>query len=66
MLHVKCKMGRESGGANADDEEEAGALRTLFAIAEEEVGAAGGAEVAHGDVLGAEAGGEELGLIGFF
>ena len=37
----------------------------FFAVAEEEVAAAGGAEVADGDVGGAEAGGEELGAIGF-
>jgi len=38
----------------------------LFAVAEEEIGAAGGAKIADEDVLGAEAGGEELGAIGFF
>lgn len=48
-------MGRESGGAETDDGEEAAALGALFAVAEEEVGAARGAEVACGDVLGAEA-----------
>ena len=37
----------------------------FFAMAEEEVAAAGGAEVANEDVLGAKAGGEELGTIGF-
>jgi len=41
-------------------------LGALFAVAEEEIGVAGGAEVADEDVLGAEAGGEELGAIGFF
>jgi len=38
----------------------------LFPVAEEQVGAAGGAEIVDEDVLGAEAGGEELGAIGFF
>ena len=52
--------------AEADDREEAAGLGALFAVAEEEVGAAGGAEVADEDVLEAEAGGEELGAIGFF
>jgi hypothetical protein len=37
----------------------------LFAIGEEEVGAAGGAEVARVDVLGAEAEIEKLGAVGF-
>ena len=41
-------------------------MRALFAVAEEEIGLAGGADVADEDVLGAEAGGEELGAIGFF
>jgi len=58
-------MGRKSGGADSDDGKEAAALGTLFAVAEEEVGAAGGAEVAREDVLGAEAGGEELSAVGF-
>jgi len=53
-------------GAEADDGEEAAGLGALFAVAEEEAGAAGGAEVACKDVLGAEAGGEELRAIGFF
>lgn len=37
----------------------------LFAIGEEEIGAAGGTEIADEDVLRAEAGGQELGTIGF-
>lgn len=41
-------------------------MGALFAVAEEEIGVAGGAEVADEDVLGAEADGEELGAIGFF
>ena len=41
-------------------------MGALFAVAEEEIGVAGGAEVADEDVLGAEAGSEELGAIGFF
>ena len=59
-----CQVGLK--GAEADDGEEATGLGALFAVAEEEIGAAGGAEVADEDVLGAEAGGEELGAIGFF
>ena len=59
-----CQVGLE--GAEADDGEDAAGLGALFAVAEEEVRAAGGAEVADEDVLGAEAGGEELGAIGFF
>jgi len=51
---------------DADDGHEAAALGALFAVAEEEVGAAGGAEIADEDILGAKAGGEELGSIGFF
>jgi hypothetical protein len=46
-----------SEGAEADDGEVATGLGALFAIAEEEAGVAGGAEVADEDVLGAEAGG---------
>ena len=38
----------------------------FFAVAEEEIAAAGGAEIADEDVGGAKAGGEELGTIGFF
>ena len=38
----------------------------LFAVAEKEFGVAGGAEVANESVLGAEAGGEELGAVCFF
>ena len=41
-------------------------MRALFAVAEEEAGVAGGAEVADKDILRAEAGGKELGAIGFF
>jgi len=59
-----CQVNLE--GAEADDGEEAAGLGALFAVAEEEAGAAGGAEVACKDVLGAEAGGEELRAIGFF
>jgi hypothetical protein len=40
-------------------------LRAFFAVAEEEIAAASGAEVADEDVLGAEAGIEELRAIGF-
>ena len=52
--------------ADADDGEEAAGLGALFAVAEEEIGAAGGAEIADEDILGTEAGGKELGAIGFF
>jgi len=44
----------------------AAGLGALFAVAEEEIGAAGGAKIADEDILGAEAGGEELGAIGLF
>jgi hypothetical protein len=56
---------RLTSGPKADDGEVAAGLGALFAVAEEEIGAAGGTEVANEDVLGAEAGGEELGAIGF-
>jgi hypothetical protein len=39
-------------GAEADDGEVAAGLGALFAVAEEEIGAAGGAEVAEEDILG--------------
>jgi hypothetical protein len=41
-------------------------LAALFAVAEKEARVAGGAEIADEGVLEAEAGGEELGAIGFF
>ena len=41
-------------------------MGALFAVAEEEIGAAGGAEVARQDVSGTKAIGEELGAIGLF
>jgi hypothetical protein len=50
---------------DADDGHHAATLGALLAVAEEEVGAAGGAEVADEDVLRAEAEGQELGAIGF-
>jgi len=40
-------------------------LGAFFAVAEEEIAAAGGAEIADKDVLFGEAGGKELGAIGF-
>ena len=40
-------------------------MRAFFTIAEEEIAAAGGAEIADEDVRGAEAGTEELAAIGF-
>lgn len=42
--------------ADADDGEEAAALGTFLAVAEEEVRVAGGAKIANEDVGGAEAG----------
>ncbi len=59
-----CQVGLE--WAEADDGEEAAGLGALFAVAEEEIGVAGGTKVADENVLGTEAGGEELGAIGFF
>src|SRR6266849_7700386 len=50
---------------DADDGQEATALGAFFAVAEEEIAAAGGAEFADKDVGGAEAGAKELGAIGF-
>jgi len=50
---------------DADDGQETAALGAFLAVAEEEVAAAGGAEVAGEDVWGAEAGTEELGAVGF-
>lgn len=49
----------------ADDGEEAAASGAFLAVAEQEIAAAGGAEVADEDVGGAEAGDEELRAIGF-
>ena len=51
---------------DADDGEVAARMGALFAVAEEEAGVAGGAEIADENVLGAETDGEELGAIGFF
>lgn len=51
---------------DADDGEVAARMGALFAVAEEEIWVAGGAEIADENVLGAEACGEELGAIGFF
>ena len=53
-----------SGGPDADDGEEAAALGVFFAIAEEEIAAAGGTQVANEDIGGAEASTEKLGAIG--
>src|SRR5260370_11802647 len=53
------------GLVDADDGEEAAAFGAFFAVAEKEVGTAGGAEVADEDVGGEEASAEELGAIGF-
>lgn len=48
-----------------DGGKEAAGAGTLFAVAEEEVGTAGSAEVANEDVFFAEASSEELGAVGF-
>src|SRR5437879_6888801 len=48
-----------------DDGEEPPALRAFYAVAKEEIAAAGGAEAAHEDVRSAQAGAEELSAIGF-
>src|SRR3989440_1495494 len=55
----------DGSGEDADDGQEAAALRAFFTIAEEEIAAAGGAEIADEDVGGAEPGAEELAAIGF-
>src|SRR5260370_42568112 len=55
----------DGSGEDADGGHEAAALGAFLAVAEEEIGAAGGAEVADEDVCGAEACGKELGAIGF-
>jgi len=57
--------GRVSLGAEGDYGHQAAGGGALFAVGEEEVGAAGGAEVDGVDVLGAEACGQELGAVGF-
>src|SRR5437773_4116642 len=51
--------------ADADDRHEATAGTTLLAVTEEQVAAAGGAQIAEEDVCGAQAGEEHLGAIGF-
>ena len=53
------------GLVDADDGEEAAAFGAFFAVAEKEVGTAGGAEVADEDVGGEEASAQELRAIGF-
>ena len=58
-------MQSDSGGPDGDDGQEAAGFRTFLAVAEEEVAAAGGTEIADEDALGAEVGTEELGAIGF-
>jgi hypothetical protein len=52
--------------AKTDDGEEAAAHGGFFAVAEEAGDVAGGAEVGDEDVLGAEAGLQELEFVGFF
>ncbi len=61
----KSKEYVELGDAEADDREEAAALRAFLAVAEKEVAAAGGTEIADEDVGGAETCAEELCAIGF-
>jgi len=58
-------MQSDSGGPDGDDGQEAAGFRTFLAVAEEEVAAAGGAEIADEDVGGEETGVKELGAIGF-
>ena len=53
-------------GTEGDGAEEAAAGGGFFAVAEEVGYVAGGAEVADGDVLGAEAGLQELEVVGLF
>src|SRR6267378_4434879 len=55
----------DGSGEDADDGQEAAALRAFFTIAEEEIAAAGGAEIGDDDVGRSEAGAEELAAIGF-
>ncbi len=67
---VSCKLGlclaiNDLLRPHADDGEEAAALGAFLAVAEEEVAAAGGAEIGDADVRGAEASADELGAIGF-
>ncbi len=62
---VTNNKGSMDSAAHADEGHEAAALGGFFAVAEEEIAAAGGAEVADGDVWGAETDGEELCAIGF-
>ncbi len=50
---------------DADHREQTAGVGALFAIAEEEIGMAGGAEAGREDVFFGEAGGEELRTIGF-
>src|SRR6266571_3898841 len=59
------KQFSSSIAVNADDSHEAAALGSFFAVAEEKIAAAGGTEIAHGDVLGAETSIEELRAVGF-
>jgi len=49
----------------ADNGEKAAGERAFAAVTEEEIGVAGGTEVAHIDIFGEQAGGEELRAIRF-
>ena len=51
--------------ANTDDRQQSAGKRSLFAVAEEQVGAAGGAGGAGEDILRTKAGGQELRTIRF-
>ena len=57
-LRPKCSRPEGDGG------EEAAGAGTLLAVAEEEVGAAGGAEIADEDIFVEEAGGQKLRAVG--
>ena len=52
-------------GSDSDCREQPAGLSGFFAVAEEQVGVAGGAKVADENICGAEAGGEELRAVGF-
>src|SRR2546429_6723648 len=62
---VLASRNSRRGLAEADDGEEAAALRAFLAVAEEKVATAGGAEAADEDVGGTDASAKELGAIGF-
>src|SRR5258708_37193590 len=61
---TEARICSNSGGPDTDDGEEGAALGAFFAVAEQKVAAAGGAEIAGEDVGGAEASVEGLGAVG--